>query len=114
MLAQVFNPTEIKKNGQPQDQHTLQHGATVSPSQQRPWCCLPPAKTTAMPETASRTMVAVVQGSKPRLRAQPREWPQPDVRAAIKITARPVNGSLGCGVTNGSAQPPAILRSLGD
>jgi len=53
MLAQVFNPTEIKKNGQPQDQHTLQHGATVSPSQQRPWCCLPPAKTTAMPETAS-------------------------------------------------------------
>ena len=57
MLAQVFNPTEIKKNGQPQDQHTLQHGATASPSQQRPWCCLPPAKTTAMPETASTAII---------------------------------------------------------
>ena len=56
MLAQVFNPTEIKKNGQPQDQHTLQCGATVSPSQQRPWCCLPPA-TTAMPETASTAII---------------------------------------------------------
>ena len=57
MLAQMFNPTEIKKNGQPQDQHTLQHGATASPSQQRPWCCLPPAKTTAMPETASTAII---------------------------------------------------------
>jgi len=114
MLAQVFNPTEIKKNGQPQDQHTLQHAQRLRLHSSVRGAAYHQPKLRRCPRQRQRTMVAVVQGSKPRLRAQPREWPQPDVRAAIKITARPVNGSLGCGVTNGSAQPPAILRSLGD
>jgi hypothetical protein len=43
MLAQVFNPTEIRKNGAARKSVSTLHSAVSHPSQQRP-CCLPRAK----------------------------------------------------------------------
>ena len=59
MLAQLFNPTEIKKNGPATGRRPLQNGAAPYPSQQRSRCCLPPAKAKAKTESSSKAILAM-------------------------------------------------------
>jgi hypothetical protein len=46
-----------RRMAQPECRRALLHGAAPHPSQQRPRCCLPRAKATAMPETSSTAII---------------------------------------------------------
>ena len=122
-LAHVFNPTETKKNGP--RQKPGKHSSTVQRrtlhSSVRGAACHEPQASDARDGINTRSWQWFMARSRAIAQHQvasadvSREWPQPDVRAALKITARPSQQRvLGCGrsfLINGSARQSAVLRS---